>query len=180
MPPEFDPGAFDCGEADLTDYLCGGDARRDQRTGFSRTYLIFSGDQLVGYFTVLADAIRLRTKERPDDIHYPAAPALKLGRMGVHHEYRGRHGVGPWILDYVVGLARRLSKEVGIRYVTLDALPHDALVRWYGQYGFVRNHGEEDLQKVLRELFRKISREKDLSTVSMRFDILLREELAPG
>ncbi len=61
--------------------------------------------QLVAYFTVLADRIHLETKERPKELRYPNAPAIKLGRMGV-------------------------------RYVTLDALPRPGLVTWYERYGF--------------------------------------------
>ncbi len=96
--------------------------------------------------------------------------------MGVHRDYRSQ-GLGTWILDFVVGLARELSEQVGVRYVTLDALPRERLVQWYADYGFVRNHGEEFLQKTVRWLYRKVSRDKELPHVSMRFDILLQSEL---
>ena len=76
----------------------------------SGSYLVHGdGAELVGYF------------------RYPNAPALKLGRMGVELSHQGK-GVGEWILDNVVGLAQLLSEKIGVRYVTLDALPHSKLV----------------------------------------------------
>lgn len=176
MPPGFAPGGFDCGEPDLTDYLCDGTASMDELAGFSRTYLVQAEDELVGYFTVLADSIRLRTKERPEGVGYSTAPALKLGRMGVHLSFRGKD-VGVWILDYVVGLARSLSERIGIRYVTLDALRKPKLVSWYKAYGFVENAGEADRKKAVLKFFKRLKEGEELSHVSMRFDVLLEHEV---
>lgn len=174
MPPGYQPGGFDCGEPELNNYLCDGTAQRDESANLARTYLIHDGDSLVGYFSVLSDAIQLAGKERAG-APYSSAPAIKLGRMGVHEKYQGQN-VGTWVLDYVVGLARSLSKQVGIRYVTLDAL-NEGLVKWYATYGFVRNHGEEERRKIIRFHFRKTPAEEALPNVSMRFDILLKAEL---
>lgn len=149
--------------------------------GFARCYLVTLPDgRLVGYFAVLADSIRLRTKERPKGVRYSTAPALKLGRMGVDRAFRGRH-VGTWILDYVVGLARALAAErVGVRYVTLDALGRASLVAWYQRYGFVANEGEADRQVALLKFLKRLRPGEPLELTSMRFDILLQEEVSPG
>lgn len=175
MPPGFAPGGFDCGEPDLTQYLHDGDAARDEQVGFSRTYLLIHEDECVGYFTVLADAIRLQSNERPDDVNYPTAPALKLGRMGVHNNFQHR-GVGYWILDFVVGMARDMSEHAGVRYVTLDAL-NEELVGWYTGYGFVLNHGEAEGRIAwLKHIGRWVKGGK-LHRTSLRFDIILEEEV---
>ncbi|MDP2955894.1 MAG: GNAT family N-acetyltransferase [Longimicrobiales bacterium] len=180
LPEDFTPPPFDCGEPDLTDYLCDGSAAADQRVGYSRCYLVTLPDgHLVGYFAVLADSIRLRTKERPKGVRYPTAPAVKLGRMGVDNGFRGR-GVGTWILHYVVGLARSVAEEAGVRYVTLDALRRDSLVSWYQRYGFVRNEGEADREIAVLKFLKRFKDRADLVHTSMRFDILLEEELRPG
>ena len=171
LPPAFDAGGFDCGERDLTDYLCDGSAARDQAANVSRTYLVKSEGQLVGYFSILADALTLAVKERPPDCSYSSAPALKLGRMAVAKEFR-RRDVGPWILKAVVGIARQMARTVGLRYVTLDALPADSLVGWYERYGFVRNEGQERRQRILRKEFGSVALAEPLPTVSMRLDIL--------
>jgi hypothetical protein len=49
-------------------------------------------------------------------------------------------------------------------------------VAWYKRYGFVENRGHE---KGLARLLRLRSRD-ELSHVSMRFDVLLEEEIAAG
>jgi len=170
LPPALNAGGFDCGELDLTDYLCDGSAENDQKASVSRTYLVRTqAGEIVGYFSVLADAIRLHTKERPDGCNYPSAPALKLGRMGRDVKYRGQD-IGRWILDYVVGMARAASVRMGVRYVTLDALKRPKLIAWYKEYGFVENKAHGNFMARIRNL---ASRDK-LDHVSMRFDIVLQ------
>ncbi len=170
--------------------MCDGSADQDQRTSFSKTYLVLDtrDNALVGYCSILTDAIltdailtdaiRLQGKERPDGVSYGSAPAIKLGRMGVDKKDNGSgNDCGGFILRYVIGLARRFSQDVGVRYVTLDALPAPKLVAWYEKNGFVRNQGERRAQKILREGLRFIKRGVELPHVSMRYDILLEEEL---
>lgn len=87
------------------------------------------------------------------------APALKLGRLGVDHRFSGRD-VGVYILSYIVGMGRSLRAQVGLRYITLDALPRPNLIKYYSEFGFVRNItpaiGEDG---------------GDAEEVSMRFDL---------
>lgn len=135
--------------------------------------MALDGEDLIGYFAVLADSIRLQKKERPGGILYSTAPAIKLGRMGVDRPFRGR-GVGVWILDFVVGLARELTARIGVRYVTLDALTRPGLVAWYEDYGFVRNMGEPERRRALAKHLGFKPRPD--STVSMRYDVLLAGE----
>jgi GNAT superfamily N-acetyltransferase len=172
---EYATSEFDCGEEDLTSYLCDGTAAADETAAFSCSYLVLTFDgELVGYFAVLADSIRLQGKEKPDGIRYNTAPAIKLGRMGVDKRFQGRE-VGTWILHYVVGLARAISDQVGVRYVTLDALDRGKLMAWYERYGFVPNLGESDKSKALANHFKR--RWKRRRNTSMRFDVLLKAEV---
>ena len=176
LPTEFNAGSFDCGEPDLTEYLTDGTAANEELAAFSCCYVVLTdADQFVGYFNVLADSIRLRTKERPAGIVYSSAPAIKLGRMGVDKPFKSK-GVGYWILDYVVGLARDLSESVGVRYVTLDSLRQGGLPGWYGRYGFVENLGEQDNRDALFKWFTKKPRLGQADTLSLRYDILLQDE----
>jgi len=173
LPPALEAGGFDCGEGELTAYLCDGTAHGDRIANVACTYLVRSNGELVGYFSVLADAIRLESKERPVGVRYSSAPALKLGRMGVAQQHQGKKA-GQWILDYVVGMARVMAEQVGVRYVTLDALKRDPLVAWYEKYGFVRNRGQAKAWAKLLGLASK----DELEHVSMRFDILLEAQIA--
>ncbi|MFG0253042.1 MAG: GNAT family N-acetyltransferase [Phycisphaerales bacterium JB038] len=176
MPPGFDPGGFDCEEPDITEYLCDGSAARDCDASYSQTYLLRRGEELVGYFSVLADSIRLQGGEKPDGVRYPTAPAVTLGRMGVDASFRG-NGVGTFVLDYVVGMARALSDDIGVRYVTLDALKRDSLVAWYSNYGFVKNKAVKAEWTAVQKFAGRFKKGQEPPTVSMRYDVLLEEEV---
>lgn len=130
----------------------------------------------MAYFSVLADAIRLDPSERPDGVRYATAPALKIGRIGVATPYQ-EQGVGRFILDLIVGFARRNAQRMGLRYVTLDALPRPQLVGWYERYGFERNSGDADEQRWWRWWKRRTPKDRELPHVSMRYDILLQSEV---
>ena len=177
MPPGFQPGGFSCGEEELDDYITDGSAVRDMEASYSQTYLVTHKGELVGYVSVLADAIHLQTKERPDGVTYPNAPALKLGRMAVRKEYRGNH-IGGWMLKYVVAVARQMATTCGCRYVTLDAKRREKLVRFYEEFGFVHNKGESSTRKIIRQGLSRIGLDVLLPTFSMRYDILLRQEVS--
>ena len=123
LPPDFQAGGFSCEQDDVDGYLAE-NALADELAGVTRTYLVKDGDEVVAYVSVLSDAIRLDREERPTD--HPGAPAIKIGLMGVRKDYKGRkyqgRTIGCWLIDWVVGLARTLAKQVGVRYVTLDSL----------------------------------------------------------
>jgi GNAT superfamily N-acetyltransferase len=164
----FDPGTqdvsgFDCGDADLNEFLKN-DAARYQAEHLSHTRLAFLQGALVGYITLLADCIILKTSEKQRvleqllDFHQAVYtfPALKIGRLGVQNASKGT-GVGTQLLKYAVGLVVRLNTElnVGCRFITLDAYPGS--VTWYQKNGF---------------LFNKHYKTPEKTHPSMRYDIL--------
>jgi GNAT superfamily N-acetyltransferase len=181
LPPGFKPGGFDSEEPDVVAYICDGSASQDQFDGLTKTYLVKDGDELVGYFSICCDAIKLSKDERPTPRH-PGAPALKIGYMGRQKKYAGQN-VGEWILKQVAGIARNIGEAAGIRFITLDSLPREGLVTWYKSQGFLENLREAEIRKILKsERSRKLSRatsleEIDLPHISMRFDIRLKAEV---
>lgn len=188
LPPDFQPGGFSSGQVDVDDYMRT-HAARDEAAGVTRSYLIKEGEELVAYVSVLCDAIRMARDERPTD--HPGAPALKIGLMGVREDFRhGRRkfqerSLGLWILDWVVGLARSMAVQAGLRYVTLDALPEKKLVDWYERYGFRKNIGEDRARRIIKkEGSRKYEGKRlediDMPHVSMRLDILIQPTAALG
>lgn len=183
LPPDFDAGGFSCSQLDVDKYLATS-ALTDELAGVTRTYVVRDGAELVAYVSVLCDAIEVDREERPTD--HPGAPALKLGLMGVRKDYQKRRyedrTIGLWLLDWVVGLARSIAVQAGLRYVTLDSLPEKRLIDWYSSYGFKDNVGETLARKILklaraksRTVKGKTLEEIDLPSVSMRYDILLKE-----
>lgn len=135
---------FTCGEEDLDDFLRS-DALRLQAHRVARTYLAFIETELVGYMTLLADAVVLETKERKRlalvASDHPAVPALKIARLGVSAPFREAHvGTGTALVHIALAIAADLSERIGCRLLTLDAYPDS--VGFYESLGFIRNRAK--------------------------------------
>jgi len=78
MPPALDAGGFYCevqGNDEIGDYLRQGDAARNQEAGFSRTFIVRSlAGELIAYYSLQADAVRLARGERIDGVPYNPRP----------------------------------------------------------------------------------------------------------
>ncbi|MBI2660116.1 GNAT family N-acetyltransferase [Candidatus Woesearchaeota archaeon] len=136
--------SFKSYEKELVDFLVE-DAFDNQTKQMSITYLWFlkSTNELIAYVSVLADAISLQgeLKEhfRQKGVLYKSLPALKIGRLCVADEYLGR-GVGTLMIEFVLVLAQRMSKEIGLRFITTDAKRNPDSrkdsVHFYKRFGF--------------------------------------------
>lgn len=150
---------FDCADADLNDFLRT-DSQRYSAEYLSHTRIAVHNGVVVGYITLLADSIILKSSEKRHlfDFHRQVFtfPALKIGRLGVHRA-RQRDGVGKSLLKYAIGVVVRLNQDmnVGCRFITVDAYPKS--VSWYQRHGFLFNKEYTDLSK---------------THPSMRYDIL--------
>ncbi|MEX2182129.1 MAG: hypothetical protein WD771_08810 [Gemmatimonadaceae bacterium] len=159
--------AFCCKEEEIQAYARE-NALSDEEALVARSYVVVESGKCVGYFTLLTDAIRLKLEERPSTVRYLTVPALKIARIGVEIS-NGKRQIGEWMLLVIVGLARTISADVGLRYVTLDALDRPKLIQWYERMGFVRSEGEQHHRMRDTGEF-----ERPLDVVSMRLDIIDR------
>ena len=135
---------FQSYEPDLLDFLIE-DALENQKKQVSITYLWFlkSTRELVAYVTVLADAINLQNEMKQyfkqKGIPYKSLPALKIGRLCVSDCYLGR-GVGTLMIEFVLVLAQKIGKEIGVRFITTDAKrnadPKRDSLHFYKKLGF--------------------------------------------
>lgn len=135
---------FTCGDVDLDDFLRT-DAIRLQEQHVASTYLAFFEEQLVGYMTLLADAVILETKERKrlalSSRDHPAVPALKIARLGTSESFRATHaGTGTALVQLAHAVGLDLSERVGCRVLTLDAYPE--ALPFYEKLGFVVNRAK--------------------------------------
>lgn len=158
-PAIHETRVFDCTDADLNEFLSA-DAKRYQDEYLSHTRLAFYQGILVGYITLLADSIILKSSEKRGlfDFHREVYtfPALKVGRLGVHLDHQ-KSGVGRALLKYAIGVVVRINSEmnIGCRFITVDAYPKS--VSWYQKNGFIFNKHYSDPNK---------------THPSMRYDIL--------
>lgn len=131
---KYDPAPFDCGHADLNDFLkhdCPSQLERKEAI----TKLALLDGVIVGYITLLADSITLHDDEKAD-FAFKQVPALKIGRLGVNSKFKGQD-IGTALMKYAVGVAFRMNDELGVgcRFLTVDSDP-DA-IKFYEKMGFV-------------------------------------------
>ena len=141
--------AFDCDDADLNDFLRN-DCHPYSQQWLSHTRVAVHDGRLVGFVTLLADSIILKTPEKKKLVPFYQKlmyfPAMKIGRLGVVRDLH-RGGVGTSLLKYSIGVAFRMNTDltVGCRFVTVDAYPRS--ISWYKEKGFVFNKAYTDPRK---------------------------------
>lgn len=127
--------AFDCGHADLNDFIKNDWAKQaEQRLSYTKVALY--QNNLVGYITLLSDSIVLHEDEKNQhDFQVRHVAALKIGRLGTTVNHKGT-GVGTALMKYAVGVAFRMNEMgVGCRFLTLDS--DKGAITFYQKLGFV-------------------------------------------
>lgn len=141
---QYDVSGFTCGDephhADLNDFLKT-DALRYAATSMSQTYIAVANDDVVGYVTLLNDAIWLNTDEKSELLRaeVPPAqtvPALKVGRLARHKDCKVPF-VGSALMRFAFDMLLDISEKAGCRLLSVDAIP--SAVAFYEKLGFIRN-----------------------------------------
>ncbi len=120
----FDLSIFDCDDSDLNSFLKE-DALLYQNGLLAITYLCLYKNQVVGYFSLSSDSIRLDLEEK-ETMPEPKRrlgeyPAVKIGRLAVHKDFIKR-GIGTFLVKAAMGkVVVSIMKEIGCRFVTVDA-----------------------------------------------------------
>ncbi len=132
-----DVSAFDCGVPALDDWL----KRRalaNESARASRTYVVVSGERVVGYYALATGAIvqaaatgRVR-RNMPEPI-----PVMVLGRLAVDRSRRGE-GLGSALLRDALLRTLAAAETVGVRAMVLHAISEEAK-RFYLHHGFVES-----------------------------------------
>ncbi|MDO8428667.1 MAG: GNAT family N-acetyltransferase [Candidatus Diapherotrites archaeon] len=133
---------FESFDSDLTAFLQE-DAWRNQKRNISVTHLWFYKEQLVGYITLLADALNLsaelQQKFQKQGIKYKSLPAIKIARLCVASRFI-RKGIGTHMIDFTIQLVLKLNEHIGCRFITVDAKTSEDSkkdpVIFYKKFGF--------------------------------------------
>lgn len=141
--------AFTCGVGVLDDYLRR-QAGQDQLRKFSACHVAVDAaapagtpTAVLGYYTLSSYGIRPGalpaniTRRLP---RYPVVPAALLGRLAVASSHRGM-GLGEHLLIDALARVLRLSKDIAIHAIVVDALDSTA-ADFYASYCFQRLPGE--------------------------------------
>jgi len=113
---------FDCSQDDALEVneFIHSEAIQYQKEKLGVTHLFLYENRVIGFATLAMSEIEI--KEAPSLLSFKTEirnyPALLIGQLAVHNNYRGRH-VGRSICLFCLETAKRLSKEIGCKLVVV-------------------------------------------------------------
>ena len=137
LASSHDRRAFSCGVAALDEYLQRF-ARQHANANVSRTYVAADGSAILGFCSLAMSAIsreNLPSKHLSRFPNFPL-PVARLARLAVDRRHQ-RQGIGEMILADALQRCLRLSEEIGMIGVVVDAKDERAR-GWYERYEFER------------------------------------------
>ena len=126
-----------------------GKARLNETRGGARTYVICSGDLVVGFYSLAASSVERRRvssrvgRNMPDPI-----PVILLGQLAVDQSWQGRY-LGTDLLIDAVRRALTAAGVIGARAVVVHAINEQAK-GFYARFGFRPFSNREPLMLILR------------------------------
>ena len=117
---------FDCGDEDLNEFLLE-DSFSNIRNSLSKIYLCLYKGFVVAFFSLSSDSIKINKQL---EINYPMYPAIKIGRLAVHKDFQRMH-IGSILIDWIVGFCLELRRDVGIRFISIDAYNQEKTKAFY-------------------------------------------------
>lgn len=135
---------FDCGREDINGFFHE-DSINYLRQLLGVTYVFENGHKTVAFFTVSNDKIINRDSRKriiarklvkliPNNKRRQTYPAVKVGRLGVHNDYK-RVGIGSQILNFIKHYFTDKNKT-GCRFITVDAYNDESTLPFYLKNGF--------------------------------------------
>ncbi len=131
---DLDLSRFECGEPSLDEWLKRR-ALQNEKTGASRTYVICTSEEVVGYYALAVGAVA--SEKAPGRVRRNMAdpiPVMILGRLAVHKDFQGKK-VGQGLLRDAVLRTLQASNIAGIRAILVHAISERA-VKFYEESGF--------------------------------------------
>lgn len=138
IEPLDDASGFDCGDAQLNEFLKKY-ARQDSRRMFGVTYVAICCDEyprVIGYYTLATTAIPrdgLSDELLKGLPKYRDLPAFLLARLAVDKNFQ-RKQIGELLLSRCFEHCLTVSKCIAARYVVAEALT--SAISWYERYNF--------------------------------------------
>jgi len=108
------------------------DALSLQNQKICKVYMFNNGEKNIGYCALSMDSIKSLFFEEKIHTRFKI-PALKIGRLFVHKDFRG-NGYGTEMISWCISKAYKVSRIFGCRFVIVDAIKDK--VNWYKKRGF--------------------------------------------
>ena len=127
---------FDCGKPKLNAYLHQF-ANQHQKRHIGRTFVLVakSDPKVLGFYTLAAGSVGFQHLPDSEKLPKYPVPVVKLGQLAVDLSIKGR-GWGEYLLFDALARAERISFEVAVFALELDAIDDDAR-SFYLKYGFL-------------------------------------------
>ncbi len=134
---------FDCDDSDLNDFFYN-DALDFLKQLLAVTYVLENKKETIAYFSILNDKIDNRNPETKKRISKPlekllphpkrlrSFPAVKIGRLAVHTDYK-YNKIGTKLIDWIK-VSFTIKNKTGCRFITADA--YKASLGFYEKNGF--------------------------------------------
>lgn len=136
LAPDHQLDGFSCGQATLDGWIKTR-ARKNERGGASRTYVVCEGKVVVGYYALAVGSVMAAEapgkikRNMPDPI-----PVMVLGRLAMDQAWQGQ-GIGSALLRDAICRTLQAAEIGGIRALMVHAID-DAAARFYEHHGFMR------------------------------------------
>jgi GNAT superfamily N-acetyltransferase len=126
---------FTCGQQELDRFLIR-HALQAQQSNSSQTYVAVSGDEVVGFYTIVAGEVQhAQAPERAvKGMSRHPIPLLVLARFAVHVNAQGR-GIGSGLLLDALGRTLQVADVIGVRALAVHAKDETA-VAFCKHFGF--------------------------------------------
>ncbi|MBN1577366.1 MAG: GNAT family N-acetyltransferase [Chitinispirillaceae bacterium] len=136
---------FDCGNKDLNDFLIN-DAKAHIKELMATTYLFEYKNETVSFFSLSNDrlchedqiashsGLKKIKKLIPEQKRYRSLPAVKIGRLGVHKNFKSI-GIGTQMLLFLKYWFTHGNKT-GCRFLSIDAYNKEDVISFYKKNGF--------------------------------------------
>jgi GNAT superfamily N-acetyltransferase len=126
---------FSCGHPELDRFLIR-HALQAQQANSSQTYVAVNENEVVGFYTIVADEVQ--HAQAPERVvkgmpRHPI-PLLVLARLAVHSKAQGR-GIGAGLLLDALGRTLQVADVIGVRALAAHA-KDDRAVAFYRHFGF--------------------------------------------
>jgi GNAT superfamily N-acetyltransferase len=120
-------------DQDMTLFLARGDALKEQESSLNTTSLLLYNDKAVGYVSLCADSLQLKSK-----FSSQITPALKVARLAIDKNFQNK-GLAKLLINYAVYKALIMRIEFcGVKFLTLDCFRH-RLSYYTDNIGFKKN-----------------------------------------
>ena len=145
---------FDCGVSSLNQFL------KDKRKcighlteRIAKSYLVYDGDTLVGYYCLSAGAIRATDTIRSQYKSwkaYSTYPAVVIGRFAIHIDV-AHVGYGSSTMDYIKRQIAFEDLPMAIRYIAVDAINDENILQFYGRnnFDFLSAQDKDDTTRIM-------------------------------